>query len=177
MKIFSDDSAKAKIEDIHINVETLVLDLSSEDSDIREKARHTLSRMGEGAIAELRNYIHSEHHIQRWEVAKTLGEIGSPAVIPLLMEILEDPFSSIRWLAAEGLVRVGAPAIRPILEALIENPDSVLLRNGAHHVFKELVKNEQAARLQPLLTALDAPGPAAQVPVLADTLLRTVYAG
>lgn len=157
------------------NVERLILNLASEDSDIREKARYILVRKGRSAIAGLANYIHSKNNVLRWEVAKTLGEIGNPSAIPLLIEILEDNISSIRWLAAEGLVRVGAPAIRPLLKELIERPDSILLRDGAHHIFKEFIKYQHKKQLRPLLSALETTGIPEQVPVIADEIMKKYY--
>lgn len=157
------------------NLEKLILNLASEDSDIREKARYILVRKGKSVIPDLANYIHSKNNVLRWEVAKTLGEMETPSAIPLLIKILEDNISSIRWLAAEGLVRVGAPAIKPLLEELIEKPDSVLLRDGAHHIFKEFVKHQHKKQLQPLLTALEATGISEQVPVVADEILKKYY--
>lgn len=100
----------------------------------------------------------------RWEAAKALGEIADPETGPVLVEALEDEEFDVRWLAAEGLVRMNIKGLKPLLEALELRGDSVLLREGAHHVFHDLAKGRLRKFLVPVLASLEALEPGEEVP-------------
>jgi HEAT repeat protein len=120
-------------------LESLVDMLASKDGMVREKAREALGSMGKTAVPYLTVELkHSSHDQVRWEAAKALGLIGDPRAIPSLVKALEDGNPDVAWLAAEGLIMFEKHAWPPLLRALIsDGAKSVLLLQGAHHVFRK----------------------------------------
>ncbi len=138
------------------SLEALIADLSSHNDGVRVKARHSLVAMGKIAVAPLIDALKNKNNLMRWEVAKALGEIGDPEAAPVLVNALEDDEFDVRWLAAEGLTKMNINGLRPLLQALEYRGDSVLLREGAHHVFHDLSKGALRKYLAPILAALEA---------------------
>ena len=138
------------------SMETLINTLSSHKDKAREGARHTLVAMGKAAVPSLIEALRNKNTLMRWEAAKALGEIGDPETAPVLVKALEDEEFDVRWLAAEGLIKMNIKALKPLLEALEHRGDSVLLREGAHHVFHDLAKGGLRKFLVPVLAALEA---------------------
>lgn len=77
------------------------------------------------------------------------------------------PNTTSSWLAAKGLIQIGISGLEPLLHALMVRGDSVWLREGAHHVIRELVMGELRMYLDPVMKALEGVEPAVQVPVVA----------
>ena len=73
-----------------------------------------------------------------------------------MVKALEDEIFEVRWVAAEGLTRLNIRGLKPLLHALTEHGDSILLREGAHHVFHNLTKGALRKCLTPVLAALEA---------------------
>jgi len=119
-------------------LESLLQQLSDENGHIRHVAREKLIGAGESVLLPVGRLLNHPKHACRWEALKVISEIGAPQSIPDFIASLEDDKGDIRWLAAEGLVRTGKHAIRPLLKSIYANDKSVLLLNGAHHVFSEL---------------------------------------
>jgi HEAT repeat protein len=115
----------------------------------------------------------------RWEAAKALGQISDPTAAEALVRALEDEMFDVRWLAAEGLITLGRGALLPLLHALVERSDSEWLREGAHHVFHDLVKGKPDLKdiLQPVLATLDDVEPSLEVPFAAETALNKLTRG
>ena len=171
---YSSDGS-AGFEDILVTPETinsLVAELGDGDGLVRERARLTLVYIGEPAVASLIEALTDSRQSVRWEAAKALSDIADPAAAPALVVALEDRVFDIRWLAAKGLIAIGYKSIVPLLKALIGRPDSVWLRQGAHHVLKELVAGELEHVLNPVITALEGPESAVEVPVIAGVVLN-----
>ena len=145
------------------SMETLINTLSSHKDKAREGARHTLVAMGKAAVSSLIEALTNKNTLMRWEAAKALGEIGDPETAPVLVKALEDEEFDVRWLAAEGLIKMNIKALKPLLEALEHRGDSVLLREGAHHVFHDLAKGGLRKFLVPVLAALEALEPGGEV--------------
>jgi HEAT repeat protein len=145
------------------SMETLINTLSSHKDKAREAARHTLVAMGKAAVPSLIEALRNKNTLMRWEAAKALGEIGDPETAPVLVKALEDEEFDVRWLAAEGLIKMNIKALKPLLEALEHRGDSVLLREGAHHVFHDLAKGRLRKFLVPVLAALEALEPGEEV--------------
>jgi HEAT repeat protein len=148
-------------------MESLIELLSSHKDKAREGARHTLVAMGKAAVPSLIEALKNKNTLMRWEAAKALGEIGGPETAPVLVKALEDEEFDVRWLAAEGLIKMNMKGLKPLLEALEHRGDSVLLREGAHHVFHDLAKGGLRKFLVPVLAALEALEPGDEVPWLA----------
>jgi HEAT repeat protein len=138
------------------SIETLINTLSSRKDKAREGARHTLVAMGKAAVPALIEALKNKNALMRWEAAKALEEIGDPETAPVLVKALENDDFDVRWLAAEGLIKMNIKGLKPLLEALELRGDSVLLREGAHHVFHDLAKGGLRKYLVPVLASLEA---------------------
>jgi len=150
------------------SIETLINTLSSHKDRAREGARHTLVAMGKAAVPSLIKALKNKSALMKWEAAKALEEIGDPETAPVLVGALEDDNFDVRWLAAEGLIKMNIRGLKPLLEALELRGDSVLLREGAHHVFHDLTKGGLRKYLVPVLASLEALEPGDEVPWMAS---------
>jgi HEAT repeat protein len=148
-------------------VKDLIANLSSHDDSKRVKARHSLVALGKAAIPSLIEALENRRTLVRWEAAKALGEIGDPGTAPALVKALEDEEFDVRWLAAEALIKMNINGLKPLLEALETRGDSVLLQEGAHHVFHDLAKGALRKYLTPVLAALERLEPGEEVPWVA----------
>jgi HEAT repeat protein len=160
-------------------ISTLVSDLGNEDGLVRVRARLSLVAIGGQAVGPLVEALASKKQWMRWEAAKALGQIGSPAAAEPLVKALEDNIFDVRWLAAEGLIVIGRDALAPLLHALLERSDSEWLREGAHHVFHDLARGRPdfSNILQPVLKALEDVEPAIEVPFAAKDALNKLMRG
>ena len=147
-----------------LSMETLINTLSSRKDKAREGARHTLVAMGKAAVPALIEALKNKNALMRWEAAKALEEIGDPETAPVLVKALENDDFDVRWLAAEGLIKMNIKGLKPLLEALELRGDSVLLREGAHHVFHDLAKGGLRKYLVPVFASLEALEPGEEVP-------------
>ena len=134
------------------NVELLIGTLGSKDGPTRQKARKQLVALGKPAVSSLTRLLqNSRLDHSRWEAAKALGAIGDSRAIPWLVKSLEDSDTDVAWVAAEALRKFKMDAWSPLLRSLIKSgSDSVLLRQGAHHVFR----NQKEVGFNDLLSAL-----------------------
>jgi len=103
------------------------------------------------------------------QAAKTLGEIADPTAAPALAEALKDEEFDVRWLAAEGLIKMKTGGVEPLLHALMTEADLPRIREGAHHVIRELIKGELKEYLTPVLSAIEGVEPNIQVPWVVKT--------
>jgi HEAT repeat protein len=160
-------------------ISALVADLGSKDGLVRVRARNSLVAIGEQAVSLLVKALASKQQWVRWEVAKALGQIGSPASAQALVRALEDDMFDVRWLAAEGLIVMGREALVPLLHALVECSDSEWLREGAHHMLHDLARGRPDLKdiLQPVLAALEDVEPSLEVPVAAEAVLDKLIRG
>jgi HEAT repeat protein len=120
-----------------LNLKNLLVMLASKDSTTRKEARELLVTLGKPAVSSLSILLQNskDDHL-RWEAAKTLGCIEDTSSIPSLVNALEDRNHDVAWLAAEALSNFEKAAWPALLELLVktEHKDSILLRQGAHHV-------------------------------------------
>jgi HEAT repeat protein len=123
-------------------IDRLISTFSSQDRKVREEARRSLIIIGEPAVIPLVQGLMNRDKWVRWEIAKTLAEMRHPEAAPLLVKELESRDPDIRWLAAEGLIALGSHGLEPLFKALVDNPDSEVLRLSAHHVLRDLYKDE-----------------------------------
>jgi HEAT repeat protein len=154
-----------------VTIGALIADLGVKDGLVRERARQSLVAIGGPAVDPLIEALADRNKHMRWEAAKALGQIADPASAPALVSILEDEVFDVRWLAAEGLIALGREALVPLLQALMEHPDSLWLREGAHHVLRELSGGGLKEVLRPLLAALDDVEPSVEVPLAVERAL------
>ncbi len=149
------------------SLEALLAGLSSRDDGVRVKARHSLVALGKTAVSPLIEALKNGSYLIRWEAAKALGEIADPEAAPALVDALEDEEFDVRWLAGEGLIKMNINGLKPLLRALEHRGDSVLLLEGAHHVFHDLTKGALRKYLLPVLAALEALEPRGGLPWIA----------
>ena len=148
--------------------------LADNDGMIRQKARESLVAIGAPAVSFLIQALQTSRSDQvRWEAAKSLGEIDDIRSIPTLVKALEDSNSDAAWLAADALRKFRKAAWAPLLQALIERgSDSVLLRQGAHHVFLNQKEDGCDDLLATLMKAVKLDGIPESVPEAAYELLE-----
>lgn len=159
------------------NVDSLMLDLASDDRQRRQQARESLVALGKPAVALLLEALAASSPIVRWEAVKALGEIGDPAAIPALVKALEDETIDVRWRAAESLIVFKRDGLASLLQALVQRADSAWLREGAQHVLRSLTADEDLEDLvTPVLTALEEIEPKMTGPVAANRALKILQA-
>jgi HEAT repeat protein len=134
------------------STQSLVNLLEKDDEKVRTRARKSLVIIGKQAVSPLSLILeNSKIYKARWEAAKALGEIHDIKSIPILVKALEDPESDVAWLAANALIKFKKAAWPELLLALKKRgADSVLLRNGAHHI----LRNQKMEGFNDLLDSL-----------------------
>jgi HEAT repeat protein len=170
----SEDDMVDDLQTVSVTIVSLIADLTSDDGVVRVKARRELVSSGDEAVKPLIKALADRNQWVRWEAAKALGQIGSPAATHALVEALEDRMFDVRWLAAQGLVNIGHEAVIPVLSALIERADSTWTREGAHHVLHDLAQGELKAVLRPVLAALEDVDSSVEVPLVAQAALNVL---
>jgi len=148
------------------DIGSLMDSLKGKDGAARQKAREALVEMGKPAVLPLSRALQETKLDQvRWEAAKALGDIGDAGAIAPLVKVLGGSDADVAWLAAEGLKKFKKAAWPALLRELVKNgEDSVLLRQGAHHVLlnqKEHGFNDLLATLTKALESITVPGLAA----------------
>ena len=162
-----------------IDLESLMALLASKDGMLRQKARKSLVVLGKPAVPSLTQALQNSNLDQvRWEAAKILGAIADARSIPALLKALEDTDTDVAWLAAQALRKFKKAAWQPLLSALFNSGmDSVLLRQGAHHV----LRNQKAEGFNDLLAklkkALESSTAAESSPLAAFEILKRMKAG
>ena len=156
-------------------IEWLIGQLQSKDGLQRKKARIELVHFGKEALPFLINLLTDPQNQMRWEACKALGSIADASTAIHLLVVLCDESSEIRWLAAEALIAIKSAAVIPILDALVVNFDSINFRQGAHHVLKELAKqnilNKDTINV---IAKLDFPEPNSSVIFAAQKALSSI---
>jgi HEAT repeat protein len=140
------------------NLESLMNMLESKDIVTREKARELLIVIGKPAVPSLIQSLQTSKldHL-RWEAAKILGSIDDKRAIPSLVKALEDDNRDVAWLAALALRNFGKTAWPQLLKMLIDGKsDSVLLRQGVHHVLRDQSEDGFDDLLANLIKALES---------------------
>jgi HEAT repeat protein len=114
------------------------------------KAQDELAAMGKEILPVMYTLMNSNSAILRKEAAKIMKLIADRTSIPVAIGMLEDSFGDIRWIAAETLIRIGRRSIRPLLKTIYKNSQSYFLREGAHHVLSELIREDDTNELKEL---------------------------
>jgi HEAT repeat protein len=152
-------------------IEFAISELASESSFARVDARDHLVSMKEKAVPYLTDALKSKNQWVRWEAAKALSKISDPAASQALIDALEDKMFDVRWIAAEGIIAIGRKALIPLLSALTKSSDSLWLREGAHHVIHDLMREDLKAVFGPVLDAIEKPQGKLAVPLAAEKAL------
>jgi HEAT repeats len=151
-------------------IRSSIANLRSRDGVVRQEARRTLGLIGKQVVGHLIPLLKDPEDDVRWEAAKALTDIVDVRATSELVATLKDSNFGVRWLAAEGLIALGQDALISLLEALIKRSDSVWLREGAHHVFHDLSKEDLELKdlVAPVIAGLEGVDPEIEVhePVL-----------
>jgi len=158
------------------DIELLLADLGAKDYHHRREARRRLVEIGAPAIAPLFEALDNADDDLRWEVTKTLGEIGDPATIPGLLKALEDDNFGVRWLATEGLIQLRRAALAPLFRLLIAHSDELWLRETVHHVLRVLDTRGLHDQVAPVLKAMSGVEPAVEVPLVSRAAIDALEA-
>lgn len=153
-------------------IETLMKQLASEDTIERQNARYKLIARGREAVPFLIGALEDRKHWMRWEAAKALSQIGDSTAIDALVATLRDPEFDVRWLAAEGLIVIGPPSIPAVLQKLVDEPESLVVKEGVHHVLHDMAKGSLYELLQPVKMSLEGSGPLQPEVIAQETLKK-----
>lgn len=150
--------------------------LECEDGMLRQEARELLVTMGKPAVSSLLKALQTSRSDQvRWEAAKALGAIGDARSIPALVKALEDNDYGVAWLAAQALRTFKKRAWPSLLRALVrDEANSVLLRQGTHHVLLGQKEDGCDDLLATLMKALEPSGVRESAIVAAGEILKRV---
>jgi len=152
-------------------IEFAISELANKSGFARVDARDYLVSMKEKAVPQLTEALESDNQWVRWEAAKALSKIGDPVAAQSLINALEDKMFDVRWIAAEGIIAIGRKALIPLLSALTKRGDSLWLREGAHHVIHDLMREDLKAVFGPVLDAIEKPEGKLAVPLAAEKAL------
>jgi HEAT repeat protein len=160
------NKAKADVE-IDGDIPALVRLLSSPAGMKRFHAREALVAAGDSAVDPLIEALNDDQDVVRWEAAKALVDLPSPRAASALVAALEDDEFDVRWAAAEALIALRTAGLGPLFEALEMRAESVWLREGAHHVLRNIHDRTTDAIVSPVLEALEHYYPELIVPFAA----------
>ena len=156
------------------DIPSLMKLMAGRNGVLRTRARAALVEMGKPAVGALESGLKDRNQTVRWESAKALGAIRDPKSIDALVAALQDKLFDVRWLAAEALIGIGDKSVKPILQAIIDYPKSEELREGAHHVFHDLVTSQYRDDLKPLIKALGDVTFTLDLPIRAKKVLKAI---
>jgi HEAT repeat protein len=171
------------------SVDGLIQQLGDRDGVTRERARRSLVSLGSPGVEPLLQALKNKKSRVRFEAAMCLRDIADRRAIDGLVEALGDRAFEIRWVAAEALINVGRPVVPVVLHALMEHADATWLRDGCRHVLTHFAGLDLRAAyhvehhpawvdfdlrdvLSPVIKALEQPGAASRVPVVAVRALE-----
>ncbi len=117
-------TALGEIEDIRA-IDPLVVTLG--DRAAQYEASMALAKIGKSAVPRLLLALHDRN--TGWYAANTLGEIGDPAAVPKLVDILRNLHydRDMRQVAAEALGKIGDPTAIPALIESLGDGDRLIL--------------------------------------------------
>jgi HEAT repeat protein len=160
------------------NIELLINDFTCNDVIKCQTARRSLVDMGSSAVDALVKELSNKKHWVRWEAAKALGQIGDRTAVKALVAALEDNEFDVRWLAAEALISIGKDSLEPLLAALVDHGgESLILRQGAHHVLHDMDRGDLDKVLQPVMNAVEDTALPIEVPLVARKVLDALRTG
>jgi len=156
----------------NLTMESSIAMLASHDGLERTEAREYLVRIGKPAVPALIQALRAPSAHMRWESTKALSEIRDPRAAAALVDALEDEESAVRWLAARALVALRRDALIPLLACIEQASDSRWMREGAHHVLQNLIRDGVADEAIPVLEALENLEPTVEAPIAAYQVLQ-----
>lgn len=160
------------------DVKKYLIELESDDIQIRNIARHKLTTMGSEVVPGLIQQLQTDKEYCRWEAADILGEIRDPSAVDALVEALLDESISVHWVATEALIKYGRDAILPLLEGITRHFDSMRFRQGAYHVLHVLERFHQLdPKTQDVLNSFRSVEPSVTTPWAAERAIEFLKFG
>jgi len=163
---------------IRTDVNTLVVQLASDDPVVRKKARESLVALGSSEVtaALVAELADPRDHV-RWEAAKALAARADPVTAPALVNAMDDDNPDVRWVAGEGLVALGKTGLLAVLHALTKRASSLTFRQSASHVLQNCSQYGNTDTLAPVLLALADWEPGVAAPEAAYHALLNLKVG
>jgi HEAT repeat protein len=124
--IYTIKNENTKLEDTsdkslnNLTVEELIKSLKDKDWNIRMNAAKTLVEIGEPAVSKLIDSLNDKNWQIRWYVTEILGEIGDVSGVEPLIKLLNDENIGVQSNSVIALVKIGKPG----MEILIDNLNS-----------------------------------------------------
>jgi hypothetical protein len=160
------------------DVKNYLVDLESDDIEVRNLARRQLTNIGPEIIPDLIYQLKNDKQQCRWEAAKILGEIRDPAAADALVDALLDDSISVHWAVSEALIKYGRDAILPLLEGITRHFDSMRFRQGAYHILHVLERFHQLdPKTQEVLDSLRSIQPSVTAPWAAERAIEALRFG
>ncbi len=158
-------------------IEGLIVKLGKDhNGQERQHAREELIKIGTPAVPYLVQATQDHDSQRRWEAGKALGAVGDGEAASALVVMLEDRDLSNRWVAAHSLSAMGKAGVIAVLHALVDRANSTWLREGAHHVLRDMAGSYLGKTIAPVLQALDHSDAESLVPIAAHEALSQIEA-
>lgn len=156
-------------------ISELIRKLEGKNGLTRKEAREELVSMNTKILPYLHKLTKVNQDVLRWEVCKTIADIGDIFSVFELMRLLNDSKSDIRWVAAEGLINIGRKSVPYLLKEIILSNDSLYIREGVHHVLRELFTKQEKSQFHSLLKSLEYSGETSELAPLEATKALHVF--
>ena len=159
------------------DIEQLIQELTSHDSNERMNAQIRLTEIGKPAVPILIEMTTKPEPNLRREAAFVLGEMHEPSAIRALIDLLVDEAFEVRWRAAESLVKMERDTLIPLFQELIrkERFGSVWFLDSVHHILSKLdEKGYLAPPSQGVLDAFKDPVKEIAIPEAAEKALEVL---
>lgn len=154
------------------NIDDLVTGLASGNWLRRHDARVAIEKIGGVAAVPVADLLRTGDDMARWEAARTLVSIATPAVAPALAAALNDSEPGVRWFASVALQKLGPEGTMATLRELGRHLGSGWMQEGAHRV----LRRSRDPRVIPVREALEQTFPAEAVPAPLLAALRELGA-
>ncbi len=93
-----------------------------------------LVELGEAVVEPLTDYLYVVESYGCIIAADVLGEIGSPAAIPALIDAIETDADDLCEIASAALVKIGTPAVQPLINRIGDLLDSPEIDEYGHKI-------------------------------------------
>jgi HEAT repeat protein len=138
------------------NIDRLIKDLQSDNSEVRKKASQELSRIGSPSVPKLIEFIEdSEKDGERIEAIKTLGHIKDKKAHEFLCEIFADDFEEdpVRRAAYSEIKDSDDAVVNEALRSIIENEDDE--EWARHKALSEVVKRKDIGAVEVIIDVME----------------------
>ena len=99
------------------SLDNAIIDLGSEDADIRRQASERLIEAGATSVPSLISILSTGSAVVGKEAALVLGAIGDARAVKPLVAALDDGDGDLRWAAIWALVQIGQPSVADLINS------------------------------------------------------------